>query len=119
MEKTNSVLENKEMVIDLGIHRDIYWGYHHAKRNGNKVIDFNDLKWPDEVPQIVDQLRTLNIQEFTISSTWTSLMDVLAAFSMENVEMQGMTQILTGDTDFETGMPIYKNAILMRIAQEE
>jgi hypothetical protein len=43
-------------------------------------------------------------------------MDVLAAFSMENVEMQGMTQILTGDTDFETGMPIYKNAILMRIA---
>ena len=119
MEKTNSVLENKEMVIDLGTHRDIYWGYHHAKRNGNEVIDFNDLKWPDEVPQIVDQLRTLNIQEFTISSTWTSLMDVLAAFSMENVEMQGMTQILTGDTDFETGMPIYKNAILMRIAQEE
>ena len=58
---------------------------------GRKRIDFDGNLWTRDIPQIVNDLRTYGIKEFSVSDQSTALMEELAAFEAEGCKVTKMT----------------------------
>ncbi|MDD4688521.1 MAG: hypothetical protein PHE51_02090 [Eubacteriales bacterium] len=97
-------IENK--VKDLraeGINPTLFWAYRESIDSGNDKIDFNECIWESEIEDIVNCLRENGIVEFTISSTFASLIETLAAFQRHGYQMAGLTEVNSRHTDVFTG----------------
>lgn len=103
-------------------HRDedmnytLFWAYIRSKEAENELIDFNDCIWDHDVEQIVRILKENGVTEFTISSTFSSLIEILAEFNKHGVTMNGLTTVNASYTDFSTGKRAAIPAIKMTIA---
>lgn len=114
IEKIIANAENTKFEKD-GINLTFYWAYRTAKSTGNELIDFHDIIWERDVPQIVDNLKEFGITEFTISSGFSSLVDIIAAFTANGCTLIGTTKVRANYTDFTTGKVAVLNAIVMKI----
>lgn len=84
----------KDKLSVLGEHTwKIYREYANARKNGNDILDFNDIAWEKDIPEIVRLLRENGITEFTMSSTWSSTVKVCMAFVECGCTLTGMTKI--------------------------
>ena len=84
----------KDKLSVLGEHTwKIYREYAIARKNGNDILDFNDIAWEKDIPEIVRLLRENGITEFTMSSTWSSTVKVCMAFVECGCTLTGMTKI--------------------------
>ena len=72
--------ENIKSVEELGINYTLFYAYLQSKKCGNATIDFNGVIWENDVEPIVDTLRKNGYTYITISSTFSSLINVLAKF---------------------------------------
>ena len=70
---------------DYGINSTLFAAYRDCQETGNDNIDFNGVIWDYDIPEIVKALKENGISEFTISSTFSSLIETLAAFEKEPV----------------------------------
>ncbi len=116
--KEITLFENVDMsksMEEQGINNTLYWAYQAAKESGNNNIDFNEVIWDYDIEAIVKNLRDAGITEFTISSTFSSLIETLAAFAAQGVTMNGLTQVYARYTDWNTGEPAIIPAIKMSI----
>lgn len=96
--------ENKgKSYEELGINQTLFWAYNHSKEAGNELIDFDEVIWDYDIPAITACLREEGITEFTISSTFSSLIETLAAFEKEGIKMDGLTTTKARHTDWQTG----------------
>ena len=77
--------------------------YFTAKKSGNETIDFSETIWNNEIPEIVENLGRFGIKEFTISSTFSSLIETLAEFEKHGFKMNGLTTVNAEYRDWETG----------------
>ena len=69
---------------DAGINPTLFWAYRTSKEESdNDLIDFNGAIWDYDIKEIADCLRAEGITEFTISSTFSGLIETLAAFEKE------------------------------------
>ena len=59
-------------------------------------------------------MKENGITEFTISSTFSSLIPTLAAFEKHGFEMDGLTEVNAAYTDWQTGQRARIPAIRMR-----
>ena len=96
---------------EAGINPTVYWAYFYSKEAGNDLIDFNEVIWDNDIPEIVRTCRENNIREFTISTTMSSLIKTLAEFEKLGCKMVGLTQVNATYTDWRTG----KNAVIPAI----
>lgn len=55
-----------------------------------------------EVGEITETLKENGITEFTISSTFSSLIPTLAEFAKHGFQMAGLTEVKANYTDFQT-----------------
>jgi len=62
-------------------------------------------------------LRANDITEFTISSTFSSLIETLAAFEKQGISMAGLTTVKARYTDWKTGKHALIPAIKMTIKE--
>ena len=60
---------------ELGINATLFWAYRTSKETGNELIDFNEVIWDYDIEEIAQTLRANGITEFTISSTFSSLIE--------------------------------------------
>ena len=94
-----------------GINPAIYRAYFESKDAGNEVIDFHEVIWDEDIPEIVRVCRENDIREFTISSSFSSLIETLVEFEKLGCKMFGIMQVNATYTDFQTG----KNKVIPAI----
>ena len=85
-----------------GINPTLFWAYRNSITAGNDRIDFGEVIWDSEVGEIAETLKENGITEFTISSTFSSLIPTLAEFAKHGFQMAGLTEVKANYTDFQT-----------------
>ncbi len=97
-------IEEKAMNLEeYGINSTMFWAYCNSKTVGNDQIDLDDVIWEEDIEAIVKTLRENDIHEFTISCTFSNLIDRLAAFEKHGFKMTGLTEVKVKYTDWLTG----------------
>ena len=93
----------------------MFAAYRDCQDTGNDNIDFNGVIWDYDIPEIVKALKENGISEFTISSTFSSLIETLAAFEKEGIRMAGLTEVNATYSDWKTGKKARIPAIRMTL----
>lgn len=117
IEKFEAVKESGKSFKELEINRTLYWAYMNSKETGNESIDFSDVIWDYEVEEIVKGLKEIEEKEFTISSTYSGLIEILEKFAEFGCKINGLTKVKAGYTDSQTGEKQIIPAIKMTISE--
>jgi hypothetical protein len=112
-----AIAEKAAGLKDWGINPTLFWAYRNSITAGNDRIDFGETIWDSEVGEIAETLKENGITEFTISSTFSSLIPTLAEFAKHGFQMAGLTEVKANYTDFQTQERAVIPAI--RMAAEE
>ncbi len=112
-----AIAEQAGSLKDLGINQTLFWAYRNSIAAGNEEINFEDVIWDYDIEEITKTLKENGISEFTISSTFSSLIPTLAEFAKHGFQMAGLTEVKAKYTDWQTGKPAVIPAI--RMAAEE
>ena len=94
IERFEQAIENK--VKDLraeGINPTLFWAYRESIEAENEKINFSECIWEYEIEDIANCLKENGIVEFTISSTFSSLIETLAEFQKYGFKMAGLTEV--------------------------
>lgn len=78
---------------EAGINATLFSAYKSSKNRELDEIDFNDVIWNYDVEDIVKELREAGCETFTISSTFSSLLETIWEFEQLGCRMDGLTQI--------------------------
>ena len=78
---------------EVGINPTLFRAYITLEETGNDKIDFNEVIWEHEIEDIANCLKANGIYEFTISSTYSSLIESLAEFQKHGFQMAGLTEV--------------------------
>lgn len=97
-----AIAEQTGSLKDWGINQTLFWAYRSSMEAGNDEIDFNDVIWDYDIDEIVKTLKENSIREFTISSTFSSLIPTLAEFAKHGFQMTGLTEVRAKYTDWQT-----------------
>ena len=100
---------------DYGINSTLFAAYRDCQETGYDNIDFNGVIWDYDIPEIVKSLKENGISEFTISSTFSSLIETLAAFEKKGIRMAGLTEVNATYSDWKTGRKAKIPAIRMTL----
>ena len=112
-----AIAEQAASLKDWGVNPTLFWAYRNSITAGNDRIDFGEVIWDSEVGEIAETLKENGITEFTISSTFSSLIPTLAEFAKHGFQMAGLTEVKANYTDFQTQERAVIPAI--RMAAEE
>ena len=110
----SAIAEKAENLKDYGINAAMFWAYRKSMEAGNDSIDFGEGIWDEDIEAITECMRENGISEFTISSTFSSLIPTLAAFEKQGFAMDGLTEVNAAYTDWQTGQRARIPAIRMR-----
>ena len=100
---------------ETGINNTAYNAVRNRKTAGNKLLDFDEVIWDWDIPEIVDTLKRMGEEEFTISSTFSSLIEALAAFGKLGVTISGVIEVNSRYTEFGTDNRKRIPALLMKV----
>lgn len=107
---------NSEKPVDLrkaGINKTMFWAYRSSVEAGNDLLNFDDAIWDEDIPEIVEICKEADITEFTISSTFSGLIETLDLFEAHGWEMNGLTRVKSKHTDWSTKERVIIPAIKM------
>ncbi len=96
-ERANSTEEN--------INIRLFWAYKHSLEAGNDLINFYDVIWEHDIESIVDNLNYYKINEFSISSNFSGLITILAAFDKYGFTI--VWKVVNGEPDTLFGYSVY------------
>lgn len=112
-----AIAEQAGSLKDLGINHTLFWAYRNSIAAGNDEINFEDVIWDYDIEEITKTLKENGISEFTISSTFSSLIPTLAEFAKHGFQMAGLTEVKAKYTDWQTGKPAVIPAIRMQAGE--
>ena len=112
-----AIAEQAASLKDWGINPTLFWAYRNSITAGNDRIDFGETIWDSEVGEIAETLKENGITEFTISSTFSSLIPTLAEFAKHGFQMAGLTEVKANYTDFQTQERAVIPAIRMAVEE--
>lgn len=112
-----AIEEQAGSLKEWGINHTLFWAYRNSIEAGNEEINFEDVIWDYDIGEIAKTLKENGIGTFTISSTFSSLIPVLAEFAKHGFQMAGLTEVKARYTDFRT----HEQAVIpaIRMAAEE
>lgn len=93
----------KEIAEKGKAYAHLYRRYEDAREAGNEKLDFNDVIWEKDIPDLVKTMKENGITEFTISSTFSSLIDTIVEFEKYGAKLLGTTTVKATYIDFRTG----------------
>ncbi len=97
------------------INHTAYYAVKKRRESGNKLIDFDDAIFDNDVPEIVDTLKRMGETEFTISSGFSRLVNTLSNFAKFGANIKGLTEVNSVYTNCITGKREKVPAILMKL----
>jgi len=98
-----AIAEQAGSLKDYGINGTAFWAYRKSIDAGNDMVDFSEVIWDTDVESIADTFKEAGITEFTISSTFSSLISTLAAFEKYGFRIAGLTEVNANYTDWQSG----------------
>lgn len=108
-----AIAEQAKSLAEYGINYTAFWAYRKSIEAGNDLIDFNEVIWDEDIDPIAECMQENGISEFTISSTFSSLIPTLAAFEKHGFKMTGIIEVNATYTDWQTGKRAKVPAIRM------
>lgn len=93
IDKIEKVKNMNVLLEDVGINRTFYWAYIKTQETTNENLDFEDVIWESDVEGIIKNCKEFGLKEITISSRFTSLIDILAEFEKQGAKLAGLTQV--------------------------
>ena len=93
IDKIEKVKNMNVLLEDVGINRTFYWAYIRTQETTNNILDFNDVIWESDVEGIIKNCKEFGLKEITISSRFSSLIDILAEFEKQGAKLAGLTQV--------------------------
>ncbi len=118
MKKISKIEEvkNKDVRLeDVGINRTFYWAYIRTQETTNENLDFEDVIWENDVEGIIKNCKEFGLKEITISSRFSSLIDILAEFEKQGAKLVGLTKVTTRFYSCGTNQPEIINALKIEI----
>ena len=112
-----AIAEQAASLKDWGINPTLFWAYRNSITVGNDRIDFSETIWDSDIEEIAKTLKENGISEFTISSTFSSLIPTLAEFAKHGFQMAGLTEVKANYTDFQTQERAVIPAIRMELKE--
>jgi len=98
-----AIREQGRSLKELGINRTLYWAYLYSKEAENELIDFGEVVWDYDIPELAAFFKEQGIDEFTISSSFSGLLETLAGFEKEGFKVAAMTTVRARYTNYLTG----------------
>lgn len=111
----DAIRENTGSFEERGINPTMFWAYRRSMEKENELLDFNDVIWEREIKEIAEACREFGITEFTISSTVSGLVTVLAEFEKCGCIMAGITWTRKLYKNWKTGEHDFTPAIRMTV----
>ena len=105
------VIAERSKSTEENINIRLFWAYKHSLEAGNDLINFYD--WGRDVEGIVENLNYYKINEFSISSNFSGLITILAAFDKYGFTMAGITDAKETYIDLTTNERTVSKAIRM------
>ena len=93
IDKIEKVKNMNVLLEDVGINRTFYWAYIRTQETTNNILDFNDVIWESDVEGIIKNCKEFGLKEITISSRFSSLIDILAEFEKQGIKLIGLTKV--------------------------
>ena len=115
IKKIEEINDKGVKLEDVGINRTFYWAYIRTQKTTNKTIDFSDVIWENDVKGIIKNCKEFNIKAITVSSTFSSLIDILAEFEKQGAKVKGVTKVTARCIDCRGQGPEVVNAIKIEI----
>ena len=112
-----AIAEQAASLKDWDINPTLFWAYRNSITAGNGQIDFSETIWDSDIEEITKTLKENGISEFTISSTFSSLIPTLAEFAKHGFQMAGLTEVKANYTDFQTQERAVIPAIRMELKE--
>jgi hypothetical protein len=85
--------ENRKGYAEININSTFGAAYFYSREAGNDLINFNDVIWDYDIDEIIENCRRFGIGEFTISSTFSSLIETIAEFEKRGLHLDGLVEI--------------------------
>ncbi len=95
--------EQEKKYSETQVNQTFGQAYFSARRNENNLLDFNDAIWEQDIDQITENLAEFEIREFTISSTYSGLIEIIAELDKRGWKIAGITEVNASYTDFMSG----------------
>lgn len=111
----NAIANQVKDIREIGINPTMFWAYRDSQEAENDMLNFPDVIWEEDIAPIVEACREYGIHEFTISSTYSSLIETMAEFEKLGCKLAGLTTVKTRHIDFLTQEKEIKPAILMKL----
>ena len=86
MKYTIEAIENAKPGMrweEIGCQWTLGQAYLYSKEAGNDLPNFAEVIWDDDIETILSDCRKLGVKEFTISSTFSSLILTIAKFEVK------------------------------------
>lgn len=115
IEKIEKVKNMNVLLEDVGINRTFYWAYIKTQETTNENLDFEDVIWESDVEGIIKNCKEFGLKEITISSRFSSLIDILAEFEKQGAKLIGLTKVTTRFYACGTNQPEIINALKIEI----
>lgn len=115
IDKIEKVKNMNVLLEDVEINRTFYWAYIRTQETTNEILDFNDVIWESDVEGIIKNCKEFGLKEFTISSKFTNLIDILAEFEKQGAKLIGLTKVTTRFYACGTNQPEIINALKIEI----
>ena len=115
IDKIEKVKNMNVLLEDVGINRTFYWAYIRTQETTNENLDFEDVIWENDVEGIIKNCKEFGLKEITISSRFTSLIDILAEFEKQGAKLIGLTKVTTRFYACGTNQPEIINALKIEI----
>ncbi|MCM1275474.1 MAG: hypothetical protein NC299_08915 [Lachnospiraceae bacterium] len=90
--------------------------YRYSIEAENELPNFSDIIWIDDIDRILDSMKREGVTEFTISSTFSSLIDTIGMLIEKGCSLKGVVKINDRfGLNWETGRRHKIPAFLMTI----
>ena len=86
-----------------GLNYTTYWAYNYSMEAENETLNFGDVVWEYDIEEIIAFCKENGIDHITISSTFSSLITILAKFEELGCKMAGLTKVNSRFRDIATG----------------
>lgn len=115
IEALDKAAETGARYKDTGVTPTFGAAYFNSLDAGNDLIDFNEVIWDHDIDEIMEDFRKFGITEFTISSTFSSLIETIAELEKRGCHLEGLVEINSRFDDWHTGekkrIPAFKMTI--------
>lgn len=78
---------------EIGVNPTFGEAYFYSMEAGNDLINFAEVIWNTDIDEIVRDCKRFGIEEFTISSTFSSLIETLAELQKRGMKVGAVYEV--------------------------